>query len=230
MTDERKESKKVMPSYMMIIILIFIICYIFIARTVENPLHKDNSITVSSIGMSANEGVEKESQKEMKKQITTVLMMFGMQYGNTEHETGYNILLNEIKNDVIDLSGESLQRVNNSMIDMQKIIDQEKTNKFINMSLEGRKRIIHIIKEIFKIYGYHIVVNLNGDIENISDYSGVLVYSKSQFGISGTQYKVFVLILLLVFLALIICILIANKNQLFKKDVRYDGINKKRYA
>lgn len=228
--NEKITSKKLMPPLLVVFLFVFIICYVFLARALAIPMRKENSITVLSTGIITIDEVEKVTENESVTQLSAVFKVIGSQDDDTYHESIYNILSEELNNHIKDLSDDETRLVHSKIIDLQEIIRQEKSNKFRNMSLEGRKLIIHIAKEIFELYGFHLTVNLDGDIEKILDSSGSLIYSKSHLNKSEIQFKGLALILLLVLLALLICILFAKKNHLFKKDVRYDGLDKKRYA
>ena len=100
----------------------------------------------------------------------------------------------------------------------------------MNMSLEGRRLIIYISNDIFELSGLQVTINLDGEIEKITDSTGVLVYSHTQADLSGIQGKGLVIVLSIILFALLVCILIAKKKQLFRKEVIYDGLNKKQYA
>jgi hypothetical protein len=219
-----------MPPFMTVSILVFIICFIFFARGLASLEKKEYSIPTFSTKLITMEESELKTERDLEAQLSGVLKVLSLQEDNSNHETVYNLLLEEAHDNSLNFTEDDLSRLHNKMLDLQEVLRLEKVSEFKDMSLEGRKLIIYIVRDILRLYGYHLTVNLDGDIEKISDLSGVLVYSKTQLNFSEIQFKGLVFVLSFVFLALLICILIAKKKQLFEKDVRYDGLNKKRYA
>lgn len=227
---ERSDSKKYMPPLLTAGILAFIICFVFFARGLASPVSKLASIPVMSMGLITVDETEKSDEQLLEAQLSGVLKVFDIRESNADNESVSDLMLNELHNSAVDISEDNLLQLQDRMSELQEVIRLEGGNEFKNMSLEGRRLIIYIAKEIFVLYGYRLNVNLDGDIEKISDLSGGIVYSHSQLNFSEIQFKGLAIVISFVFIALLLCILIAKKNQLFKKDVRYDGLNKKRYA
>ncbi len=229
LSDEGIDSHKLMPPFLVVCIFIFITCFVFLARALANSMNQENSIPVYSTDLIRFEE-DGGNQQDLEMNLPAILRMIGIKDDTKDHEVVYRILANDFKHKAVNMSTEELQQVHSKIIDLQEIIGQEATDEFNDMSLEGRRLIVYITQEVFELYGYRVTLGLDGNIEKISELSGKIVYSKTRVTHSELHIKGLVFILSFVLLALLICILIAKKKQLFKKDVRYDGLNKKRFA
>ncbi len=228
--EEKVNIKKLMPPLLMRLIIVFIICFIVFARALANPDHKETSIPVWSTVSGINQEVRAETEEEVVNYLSKILRLLAIQENGRRKEALFGLLLNKIRDRITDMPDENLELLYNRVMDMQMIIDQEKAGEFMNMSLEGRRLIIYISNDIFELSGLQVTINLDGEIEKITDSTGVLVYSHTQADLSGIQGKGLVIVLSIILFALLVCILIAKKKQLFRKEVIYDGLNKKQYA
>ncbi len=228
--EERLNAKKLMPPLLVKLIIIFTISFIFFAKALANPDHKETSIPVWSMVSGMDQDVRVETEENVINQLEVIVPFLKLQENRRSKEALFDLLLKNLRDQVIGMSDEKLELLYKRVMDIQMIIKQEKSVEIQNMSIEGRRLIFYIINEIFELSGYQITINLDGKIEKISDSSGELVYSYTQSDLSGVQGKGLVIVLSIIFLALLVCILIAKKNQLFRKDVIYDGLNEKQYA
>ena len=228
--EEKVNIKKLMPPLLMRLIIVFIICFIVFARALANPDHKETSIPVWSTVSGINQEVRAETEEDVVNYLSKFLRLLELQENGKRKEVLYGLLLNKLRDRITDMPDENLELLFNRVTHIQMILDQEKRGEFMNMSLEGRQLILYIFNDIFELSGFQVTINLDGEIEKITDSMGVLMYSHAQTDLSGIQGKELVIVLSIILLALLVCILIAKKNQLFRKEVAYDGLNKKQYA
>lgn len=227
--DKKIEAKKIMPPRVTACILIFMICFIFISRGFAGSWHEDRIPAMSRTLITGDE-TRHSTYQDLEIQLSNILQLFDLNESNSDHKTLKIILKEDMLDKKIDFSEEDMLRLQDSLLDLQEIIRLEEVGEFKKMSLEGRKVIIYLTKEIFELYGFRLAVSIDGRIEKILDSAGNLVYSAPQLSLMDNQLKGLAIVISIVILALLLCILLAKKNQLFKKEVIYDGLNKKRYA
>ena len=111
------------------------------------------------------------------------------------------------------------------------VIKYEMDNDNSRISLDGKKLILYIDKEIYQTCGLSITFNANNVIEKIKDQSGNTLYElKEPFKQMNLQIDILIITLAIILILFILCIIVAMKNQLYVKGGSYNGFDEKEYA
>jgi len=155
-------------------------------------------------------------------------------YNNQENTTNsifYKTLQEYLSSSEVYLTSNKAHQIEDKIIDLQEIMSSEGETDFAIMSLEGKKVAIYISEQIYELCDLKLVLDMEGNIEEISESSGDIIYTKyTPVSQDGFQIKVLIIILASMTTLLSICIIIAKKNQLFMKEVVYDGFDEERFA
>jgi len=155
-------------------------------------------------------------------------------YNNQENTTNsifYKTLQEYLSSSEVYLRSNKVHQIEEKIMDLQEIMSSEGETDFTKMSLEGKKVAIYISEQIYEQCNLKLVLNMEGNIEEISESSGDIIYTKyTPVSQDGFQIKVLIIILASMTTLLSICIIIAKKNQLFMKEVVYDGFDEERFA
>lgn len=209
-------------------IITFILCFALLTRMIVHSGEDGKSIEAFSenvVGSGEQSGVSQKTDLVLK----PILELYYLQDNNYDYTLLMNVKKKICLNQTLPEPNE-LPLLQSKSSALRELIEAEKESDFHSMSLEGRKLIIYIIREIFSIYDYHLEINADGEIEEIVDQSGGLVYTKTAINKVDIYYKGLIIVLFVLAIGLILCITIAKKHRLFVKEVRCDGFNKKRYA
>jgi hypothetical protein len=143
----------------------------------------------------------------------------------------YTTLQEYLSSSEVFLTSNQAIQIENNLIDLQEIMNSEGETEFTKMSLEGKKVAIFLAEQIYELCNLKLELNMEGNIEKISDNSGNIIYENgapiSQLGI---QINLLIITLTSMATLISICIIIAKKNQLFMKEVGYDGFDEERFA
>jgi len=214
-------------------ILIIIISFVVIARGLFNTRYEGGSIPAqSSNSIISDETNLNASEREVLTMISSVIKLPDqIDQGNNIYYIYYPTLLKYLSNSEVYLTSNQAQQVRDKIISMHEIMSYEGETDFAKMSLDGRKVFIYLSEQIYELCGLKTVSTMEGDIEKISDVSGNIVYAKkTPVSQVGLQVNALIIIVATMVTLLIICIIIAKKNQLFIKEVIYDGFDKERFA
>lgn len=227
-------KKSTMPPILTISILILIISFVMIARGLIQTSYDKVSIPTQSSDSIINDDKElNTSEREVLTMLSSVIKLPDqVNQGNTINSI-YNAALHKyLRSSDVYLTSTQARQVKDKIIDMQGIISFEGKSDFSLISLEGRKVIIYISEQIYELCGLKLVLNMEGIIEQISDLSGNIIYTNLAASTVPESFQMNALVLTLLFIATLfgICTIIAKKNQLFIKEVAYDGFEEERFA
>jgi len=210
-------------------IITFILFFALYTRIIVSSNEGEESVEAFSDHVVASGEQQLSINQEVDWVLNPILNLYYLQ----DNDCDYNLLANVKKNistKQMILEQNKLQLLQSKSSVLRELIGSEKESDFHGMSLEGRKLIIYIIREIFNIYDYKFNINTYGEIVEIVDQSGSVVYSMPTINTGTIYYNGLIIVLSVLLIALILCVLIAKKKHLFVKEVRYDGFNTKRYA
>jgi hypothetical protein len=148
-----------------------------------------------------------------------------------EYSTYKKELKKYLESNDVNLNNSIAQNTVNKIIQLNTIMDMENEFNINKMSLDGRELAIHLTQEIYELCGLKLSYNMQGDIITITDKAGKNTYFKNSSNQKADfQGEVFIGSVVLILLLIFLVFSIAKKNQLFVKDVKYDGIGEKGYA
>jgi hypothetical protein len=186
--------------------------------------------------MSGNLGLSKEKGlSEAEIVILDLLDMKGQSQNEMELTGDFNIYLKNLY-DHLDRPGVTLTtskayKALNKIMELKAIINIEQESDFNKMSVDGREMAINLSKEIYSICGLNLTCDLQGNITRISDKAGNYLYlNTTMVETAQIHLEALFITLAIIMILLVLCIIIARKNQLFIKDVRYDGFKEEGFV
>lgn len=207
-------------------------CFTVITRAGLKTKEEKNIPAISSnISLLEEEGVDGTAGRALT--ILCKVMALPGQTGQTPagEPDYYNLLKEYISKPVLPMTLAKTDQMEDKIEALQDIIDYEENSDFTKMSIDGRRIAIYISKQIFELCGLRLDFSMEGRIEAISDLTGDNIYAKD-VSVSKNSIHINALIITVssLIILLIICIIIARRNQLFVKEVVYDGFDEERFA
>jgi hypothetical protein len=236
-TDTKKEEcnairKHSMPSVLTIIIMFLIAGIIIIARGRLITDAKESLPVISTNQIVLDETIFNETETDILVQLYNVMELTSDQLELADNQCAiyFNALKDYSSSADLSFNEKEVLEVNELLDDLKDVLQLEQKRDFDKMSLDGRKIAGFISKEIYEICDLKLAFNMQGQIEKIEDQNGYEWYSLQTTSVQEVQIDIFVITVLIILLLLCLCIIIAKKNQLFIKDVIYDGISEKGFA
>jgi hypothetical protein len=225
--------KSIMPPVLTIGLLIVMTCFISIVRGVIHNSYEEVSIPALSSNYVISDNLEiNTSEQAVLTMLSSVLSLSEqteqMNYSNSLY---YKTLQQFLSSEGVDLTTIQARNLKEKMIAMQEIINYEGQTNFTKMSLDGRSVFTYISQEIYEICGLDLVLDSEGMIEKITDQSGNILYIKAvTVSVEDFQIEALAITVSCIILLFSICYIISKKNQLFNKEVKYDGFDEERFA
>ncbi|MDF2486933.1 MAG: hypothetical protein K0R46_3101 [Herbinix sp.] len=222
-----------MPPILTLSIVTFIVSFILIARWLFNTYQEEVSIPVFSNHIVIMD--EKElnvSELEVLSLLSScsILPDYNSQVSSID-SIFYKTLHEYLSSSEVCLTSKQASQIVSNIIDLQEIMNYEGEAEFSKMSLEGKKVAIYLTEQIYELCNLKLQLNMEGNIEKISDRSDNIIYSnRAPTSQHGIQVNILIITLTSMAILLSICIAIAKKNQLFMKEVGYDGFDEERFA
>jgi hypothetical protein len=230
--QDKRIQKEQLYQLFTIILIIIITSTAGIAQFILSPGKKNTEPLKSQIELFDETGIN-ESEKLVLSTLYTEIVFSNWQHDQTLN-TYYIYFINLKKyflTDGVDLSKDQCKQVISKIKDMQTIFYLENESNLSKMSVDGRGIAIDLFEQIFDICGLKIYTNMEGEIEEIQDQIGNVMYqNKTSVIPDGFQVYAFISILIIMISLLIISIIIVKKNQLFRRDVSLDEFDEKRFA
>jgi hypothetical protein len=225
--------KHLMPPVLTYCILIFLVSFVVIARGAFATNSEENSIpTLSNTIIVSGETELNTSEREVLSLLSSVVKLPNQkEQGKTTNYIYYNTLQEYLGSSEVYLNTHQAELIKDEIATMHAIMSSEEVTDFTKLSLDGKKVFIYISEQIYELCGLKLVSNMDGDIEKISDSSGNVIYAKKVSASQvGFQVNVLIVTVTVMVTLLSICFTIAKKNQLFIKEVIYDGFDEERFA
>jgi hypothetical protein len=151
--------------------------------------------------------------------------------GGTKYYAPYfEYLMQYYRNNDLKFNKEAVTRINGLINDMNELIHLEESSQISEMSLDGREVYIYILEQVYELSGLEVIINSDGDIEQVSDQTGSVIYQDKPEQQTIFQVNSLIIIVSAIVVMISICCAIARRNQLFEKDVEYHGVKEKRVA
>ncbi len=226
-------NKRFIPLIMTIIVMIFIVCIMGVAK-LSLKINKEKSVPTTSVKIELmNEVGLNVSEMKVLVNLAGLLKISDNIEGedNRIQSIYYNYLSKYFSSSGVELSTNAADKIQELIKDSDTLNRIEKENDIDRMSFDGREVAIYILKQIYELSGLKLVINIEGYIEQIADQSGNIIYqTNNPQGQMGFQVNALIIILTIILTLFSICFIIAKRNQLFKKGVEYDGFNEKGIA
>jgi hypothetical protein len=236
-TDTRKEEgntirKHIMPSMLTMFILFLIAGIIIIARGHLVADAKESIPGISTDQIVLDETVYNETETDILIQLFNVMELTIDQLEQSDDQCAiyFNGLKEYLSSADLSCKEKEVLQINQLLDDLKDVLQLEPKKDFDKMSLDGRKIAGFISEQIYRICDLKLAFNMQGQIEKIEDKNGYELYSLQTTSVQEVQIDIFVITVLIILLLLCLCIIIAKKNQLFIKEVIFDGINEKGFA
>lgn len=142
----------------------------------------------------------------------------------------YGYLEKHYRSTEFQMDNETAVQMNELIDDMNELILLEKQYRISDMTLDGREVAVHILGRIYELSGLELVIDNEGNIEQISDLADSVLYRNTQQEPTDFRYDTLILIVTVVLVMISICFNIARRNRLFEKGGEFGGIKEKRIA
>lgn len=115
-----------------------------------------------------------------------------------------------------NLNNDTITKIEVKLQELTNLMNLENVNDVKEMSLDAKEIAINIIEQIYNLCGLNLEHNLKGDIQQISDINGNILYANKNMTDEETlNYAIIIIILLIWSFLFTICIRIAKENQLY---------------
>ena len=222
-----------MPLILTLSIVTFNISFTLIVRWLINTYQEENILPTFSHNIMIAD--EKEPNRS-KQEILSLLSSYSRLSEYNDKVNSIDLILYKTMHEYLSssevyLTSKQALQIESSLIDLQEIMNSEGETEFAKMSLKGKNVVIFLTKQIYELCNLKLELNVEGNIEKITDYSNNIIYSNNaQSSQLGTQVNILIITLASLAILLSICFIIAKKNQLFIKEVEFDGLNEERFA
>ncbi|MBH1939364.1 hypothetical protein I5677_00490 [Mobilitalea sibirica] len=230
--ENRMQRKRSMLPFITIFILIAIISVIHIAKLL-NKVDQNRSIPAISnySDVSRKDGLN-DAEMSLMNQLSDLVINLGSTHSqNSQYHIYYNYLNQHLRNEKVDLSIDISYKAQLLVNDLINVLGLESRKDLKDMSFDGRRVVVYLSEEIYKLCGLSIDINVEGEITQISDSKGHNLYiSNNAKNNSKLNIDALMIILGIILTLIITCIIIARKNRLFVKEVIYNGFDEKEFA
>jgi hypothetical protein len=158
-------------------------------------------------------------------------MLNPTEQNETMYSIYYTTLRDYFSNMEVDIKTSLALQVEDQIRDLQELVKIENVSDIMQMSLDGRNIAITITEQIYKLCGLKLEFSLEGYIATISNTLGNRIYTYTSP--SNQEYlhiEAFLITISIIGTLFCLCLLFAKKNNLFIKDVIYDGFDEERFA
>lgn len=231
--ENEKQRNRIIPHIFTILILILMITFIIISKSIvmHESQAKDIPTLLTNINFTGNKELNPSEGK-----ILSMLYSSCRGYELSNSESKMYLLYKEtlrkhLCNTGVNLSTSTATEVEEKIINLQEIWSSEKYRDITHMSVDGSKIAKYLSKQIYELCGLKLEYSIEGNITEITDQSGGLLYTYNQPDRQeNIQFDALVITLVVIVTLLCFCIMIAKRNQLFVKGVEYDGFDEERFA
>lgn len=220
------------PPLISLCILLFTVCIALLAGSMDTK----EDMNISAIADNKDQATDKKLN-ESEVLILKVLDFAGADVklkspGDTEEYNTYKSQLKSyLESAGVNLSDSTAKDTIGKIIQLNAIMDMENEFNINKMSIDGREMAICLTQEIYGLCGLKLSYNIQGDMVKITDKAGEKTFFKNSYSEqAGFQTNVFAGTVVIILFLILLVFNIAKKNQLFVKDVKYDGFNEKGYA
>ncbi len=230
-------SKRIMLPFITMCAIIAVMCI----ETLAGGLSTKDEISIPALsGSTGSIYTELIEDKELNEPEKVILNLLTSESDSQESEEltdsiGYGAyvkyLHNYLSSSGVTLSSSKAYEALNKIIELKAVINIEQESSFNKMSVDGRELAINLSQEIYDACGLKLSCDIQGNITCISDKAGNLIYlNPKTIQNAGIRLDALMITLAVIMVLLGICIIIARKNQLFKKEEAYDGFQEEGFV
>jgi hypothetical protein len=210
------------------------VCIVIIGK--GNAIHER---TATSSIMIQSDLIKNKELNEPEQAIITLLHdikdHITQQHRISEVPNFYSIVLEEyLSHSGVNLSASNAAEVIHKLQKLEHVMEVEKKFNYKEMTLDGRARALQLSQEIYELCGLSVTYNIRGDMEQITNLSGAILYKRERIPQQSSLHMEALFITLgFILLFLILCIIYAKKSHLFVKDAfieEYEDYENKEYA
>lgn len=224
-------------SILPVITISFLIAIFAIVIIAKGSLKTYDEISIPVLSSNQEQLLDNEELNTSERSILSKLMS-GIEWFDDQqvldssiNSTYIKYLKEYLSKPGIDLDIMIASEVEDQIKSLYSIMYMEKQSNFKHMSVDGRGVAIYLSKQIYELCGLNISFGMEGDIVQISEGTGNVMYNKEK---SKNQVDFQLNTLLITFgcviMLLSICIIISKKNHLFLKEDYYEEYEEKKYA
>lgn len=220
---------------LVLITVCIVLVLVSIAACARKSVNSGSSLSVPVI--SKNPELYKQDGLDVYELKTLNMLLEVMDLSGEEQQTEgtqKSLHFNALKQYLEEVNGvvtpENISAAGDLAEDLKAVKLLEDKKEIRDMSLDGRSIASNIIREIFDLCGLSIDISINGEIEKIFNQNGKELYQRKQIEQGGFHIEAFIMVMGIIIVLIFTCIIIARKNRLYIKDVRYDGFDEKRFA
>lgn len=227
----RLQRQMILPLITLVIILT-ITFFVSIAKGSVNEVYGSGLPEVGSNAVKINDTGLNQSESRI---LLTIYQVFGLsekklEEGKSAGAIYFQYLKNQLNSSQINIDAEAGDKIFNLISELNGIMRLEKTKDPEQMSIDGKEFATYIENQIYRLCGLSLISSMEGEIVSIADKNGKIIYSMDRtpqgyFNLYALLITLFILTALMSF-----CVIIARKNQLYIKDVKYDGFKEKGFA
>jgi hypothetical protein len=198
--------------------------FFMVERKVTNE-----TIAVSAMSPGTQNTIDKTNIS--KAEVLKLIDKIKLSGGKNNSEFTYKNYLKEYLQQDIYLTSEVSAKLSEELLQLINLLEMENKTDLKTMSLDSRELGIHLLQDIYKTCGLKLYADYFGQVVKITDTKGNLLYQeKETTGQEQFRLKALLCILILLLTLFVICILLAKKNQLYRKEGTFDVQKKEGYA
>lgn len=230
---KKKRRIDTIPLRFTIGVIIILLSFILIAKGLFYYSYEEAAIQTWSY----NNDISADSSISITKQALQSMLMDVVKptekegWKKSQAAIYCNTLDNYLNNHAVRLTGNQVAMIQEKLLKIQEILSGEMQTDYTKLSLDGRKIVFCLLGQIYEIYGLHLQGDMECKIVKVSDSSANILYSNSAAeSMPKIQWYALAAMIIFNIVLLIICRLVARRNQLFHKEEIYDGFDKEKFA
>ena len=226
--------------FILSVILFSAILIILCSEAVAESLNQKHEINIPAISISQEFNEDKqlnESEKLILSLLTAVLPSPDSSKPKENGSLGIyeEYLQRYLSSSETRLTSSKTREALNKIMELEAVLNLEKVNNYNEMSVDGRELAIKISKEIYKACNLKVYYNMQGTIIRITDRTDNLLYLnpdtiQHSIRYDGIRLDILMITLSILCILFLICVRIARKHQLFKKEAGYDGFKEEGFV
>lgn len=229
-------NKRFIFSAMLFSVILLILC----SEAVAESLNQKQEINIPAISISQEFNEDKQLNESEKLVLSLLTAVFPSPDSSHPKKNGSLGIYEEylqryLSSSETRLTSSKTREVLNKIMELEAVLNLEKVNNYNEMSVDGRELAIKISKEIYKACNLKVYYNMQGSITRITDQADNLLYLNPdtlQHTVrdNGIRLDILIITLSVLCILFLLCVMIARKNQLFKKEVGYDGFKEEGFV
>lgn len=227
----RVQKQMILPLITLVIILT-ITFFVSIAKGSVNEVYGSGVQEVGNNAVTINEMGLNQSESRILRTIYQVLGLSEKQLeeGKSSGAIYFQYLKKQLNSNLINIEAAAGEKIFHLINELNGIIQLEKTKDPEQMSIDGKEFATYIENQIYRLCGLSLISSMEGEIVSIADENGKILYTMDRAPLGYFNLYALFITLIIITALMSFCVIIARKNQLYIKDVKYDGFKEKGFA